>query len=69
VRGLQEGGRAVYAVGRQVIYTAIGLFAGSEALESWRRHELAMARNLGLVAALSGVMLLLSSLFSRPRPR
>jgi ubiquinone biosynthesis protein len=69
VRGLQEGGRAVYAVGRQVIYTAIGLFAGSEALESWRRHELAMARDLGLVAALAGVMLLLSSLFSRPRSR
>ena len=47
VRGLQEGGRAVYAVGRQIIYTAIGLFAGFEALESWRRHELAMARDLG----------------------
>ena len=28
VRGLQEGGRAIYAVGRQLIYTAIGLFAG-----------------------------------------
>ena len=69
VRGLQEGGRAVYAVGRQVIYTAIALFAGSEALESWRRHELAMARDLGVVAALAGVMLLLSSLFSRPRSR
>src|SRR5579859_1577438 len=67
VRGLQEGGRAVYAVGRQVIYTAIGLFAGSEALESWRRHEVVMARNLGLVAALAAVLLLLSSLFSRPR--
>jgi ubiquinone biosynthesis protein len=69
VRGLQEGGRAVYAVGRQVIYTAIGLFAGSEALESWRRHELAMAHSLAVVAAVSGAMLLLSSLFSRPRSR
>ncbi len=69
VRGLQEGGRAVYAVGRQVIYTAIGLFAGGEALESWRRHELGMARNLGAVALGAGVLLLLSSLFSRPRSR
>lgn len=69
VRGLQEGGRAVYAVGRQVIYTAIGLFAGSEALESWRRHELAMARGLGVVAAAAAFLLLLSSLFSRPRSR
>ena len=66
VRGLQEGGRAVYAVGRQVIYTAIGLFAGGEALESWRRHELGMARDLAIVAAAAGALLLLSSVFSRP---
>jgi ubiquinone biosynthesis protein len=69
VRGLQEGGRAIYAVGRQVIYTAIGLFAGSEAIESWRRHELGMARALGATAAAAAVLLLLSSLFSRPRSR
>jgi ubiquinone biosynthesis protein len=69
VRGLQEGGRAVYAVGRQVIYTAIGLFAGSEAIESWRRHEFAMARGLGAAAAGAAFLLLLSSLFSRPRSR
>ena len=69
VRGLQEGGRAIYAVGRQVIYTAIGLFAAFEALESWRRSELGLARGLGGVAAAAGVLLLLSSLFSRPRSR
>jgi ubiquinone biosynthesis protein len=69
VRGLQEGGRAVYAVGRQVIYTAIGLFAGGEALESWRRHEFGVARSLAGVAIGAGVLLLLSSLFSRPRSR
>ena len=46
VRGVQEGGRAVYAVGRQMIYTAIGLFAAYQALESWRRQEVAMARGL-----------------------
>ena len=28
VRGLQEGGRAVYTAGRQLIYTAIGLVRG-----------------------------------------
>ncbi len=67
VRGVQEGGRALYAVGRQIIYTAIGLFAGSEALESWRRHEFAMARGLTVAAACAGAMLVLSSLFSRPR--
>ncbi len=69
VRGLQEGGRAVYTAGRQLIYTAIGLFTGAEALESWRRHELGMARNLGAVAGAAALLLLLSSLFSRPRSR
>jgi ubiquinone biosynthesis protein len=69
VRGLQEGGRAVYAVGRQMIYTAIGLFAGTEALSSWRQHEFGMARGLGAVAAGAAMLLLLSSLFSRPRSR
>jgi ubiquinone biosynthesis protein len=67
VRGVQEGGRAIYAVGRQIIYTAIALFAGSEALESWRRHELALARGLAIAAACATAMLVLSSLFSRPR--
>jgi predicted unusual protein kinase regulating ubiquinone biosynthesis (AarF/ABC1/UbiB family) len=69
IRGLQEGGRAVYAVGRQIIYTAIALFAGSQALESWRRGELGMARNLGIAAAAAAALLLLSSLFARPRSR
>jgi ubiquinone biosynthesis protein len=69
VRGLQEGGRAVYAVGRQIIYTSIGLFAGSEALESWRHHELEAARWLAIVAAIAVVLLLLSSFLSRPRSR
>ena len=67
VRGVQEGARAIYAVGRQIIYTAIGLFAGSEAIESWRRHELALARGLAIAAACATALLVLSSLFSRPR--
>jgi len=69
VRGVQEGARAVYAAGRQIIYTAIGLFAGVEALESWRRHEAGMARGLGIAAAAMALLLLLSSIFSRPRRR
>jgi ubiquinone biosynthesis protein len=66
VRGLQEGARTVYASGRQLIYTAVGLFAGMEALESWRRHEAAMTRSFVGVAIAAGVMFVLSSFFSRP---
>ncbi len=67
VRGLQDGARAVYAIGRQMIYTAVSLFAGFEALESWRRDELAMARGCAVIAACAAALLLLSSLLSRPR--
>jgi ubiquinone biosynthesis protein len=69
VRGVQEGARAVYAAGRQVIYTAIGLFAGVEAIESWRRHEVLLTRWLGAAAAAMAVLLLVSSVLSRPRSR
>ncbi len=69
VKGVQEGARAIYAAGRQVIYTAIGLVAGLEALESWRRHEITMTRWLGGVAIAMALLLLLSSIFSRPRRR
>jgi len=67
VRGIDEGARALYAAGRQLIYTAIGLFAGYEATESWRRHEGATARVFGAIAIASAVMLLGSSILSRPR--
>jgi ubiquinone biosynthesis protein len=66
VRGMKEGARAVYAAGRQIIYTAIGVFAGVEALESWRRGETTAAHWLGGLATGAGVLLVLSSLFSRP---
>jgi predicted unusual protein kinase regulating ubiquinone biosynthesis (AarF/ABC1/UbiB family) len=69
VRGVQEGARTIYTTGRQLIYTAVGLFAGVEALESWRRNEFAMARGLGIAAAVCGVFLLLSSVFARPPRR
>lgn len=69
VRGLQEGARTIYVTGHQLIYTAIGLFAAVEALESWRRHDAALARWLGAVAIAAAVLLALSSVFSRPSGR
>jgi len=69
VRGVQEGAQVVYAAGRQVIYTAIGLAAGYEALESWRRHEWEVGRVSGAVAIGAAALLLLSSVFARPRRR
>ena len=67
VRGLQESTRVVYTAGRQVIYTAVGIFAAFEAIESWRRHELALAHDLTIVACVAGALLALSSVLSRPR--
>jgi ubiquinone biosynthesis protein len=67
VRGVQDGGRALYAVGRQMIYTVIALFTGSQALESWRRHEVSMAHGFAAVAVVAGVFFVGSSLLSRPR--
>ncbi len=69
VRGVQEGARTIYTAGRQIIYTAVGLFAGVEALESWRRQELALAHGLAIAAAVCGMLLAFSSLFSRPPKR
>ncbi|MDP9149656.1 MAG: AarF/UbiB family protein [Myxococcota bacterium] len=69
VRGIHEGSRAVYAAGRQIIYTAIGLAAGLQAIESWRRHETELARALGVAAGLAAFLLVFSSLFARPRRR
>jgi ubiquinone biosynthesis protein len=67
VRGIDEGARALYAAGRQLTYTAIGLFAGYEATESWRRHEEAMARGFAVAAIAAVVLLIGSSIISRPR--
>ncbi|MGD0675190.1 MAG: AarF/UbiB family protein [Polyangiaceae bacterium] len=69
VRGLHEGATLIYTAARQMIYTAIGLFAGVEALESWRLHDRSLARELGAAAFVAFVLLLASSLFSRTRPR
>jgi ubiquinone biosynthesis protein len=67
VRGLQEGARTLYAVGRQIIYTAVGIAAGLAALELHFRGEDALARWLLGGAGSMGFCLLLSSIFARPR--
>lgn len=69
VTGVSEGARTMYAAARQLVYTAIGLFAGVEALESWRRHEVAMAKGLGIAAAVAAAFLVVSSVASRPKRR
>jgi sulfite exporter TauE/SafE len=69
VRGVQESAAAVYAAGRQIIYTAIGLFTGYEALDAWRRHEEVMAKGFAIAAGAATLLLLLSSIVSRPRRR
>lgn len=70
VRGMQEGARTVYAIGRQLIYTAIGLGTGYAALHLHERGEDgASTRALLGVSAFCAVMLAISSIFGRPRAR
>jgi predicted unusual protein kinase regulating ubiquinone biosynthesis (AarF/ABC1/UbiB family) len=69
VQGVREGARVIYASGRQLIYTAVGLFAAYESVESWRHHELDLARGFGIAAVIAAALLLGSSLFSRPHDR
>ncbi|WP_394842665.1 AarF/UbiB family protein [Pendulispora brunnea] len=67
VRGVQEGARILYAVGRQVIYTAIAIACGVAALQLHFRGEDHIARVLVWIAGGAAVLLVLSSIFSRPR--
>ncbi|MGO8997083.1 MAG: ABC1 kinase family protein [Polyangiaceae bacterium] len=67
VRGVQEGARTIYAIGRQLIYTAIGIAAAIAALELHFRGEERFARWALGGAGGMGVLLLLSSIFARPR--
>jgi len=69
VRGLREGTTALYAAARQMIYTAIALFAGYEGLDCWRHREPSLARWLAGVSVVSTVLLVGSSILSRPRGR
>ncbi|OJY31552.1 MAG: hypothetical protein BGO98_16105 [Myxococcales bacterium 68-20] len=70
VKGVQEGARTVYAIGRQLIYTAIGIATGFAAL--WlhgRGEDGTPMRVLVGVTCFCGFMLVVSSIFSRPRSR
>ena len=66
VHGLADGARAIYAVGRQLAYTILTVATGYEALESWRRHEVAMAHGLLAASLVFGLLFVLSSLLARP---
>ena len=69
VRGLEEGARTVYAVGRELIYMALTVSAGFAGLMLDGRGQHPAAHVAYAVAAGALVLLLLSSVFSRPRPR
>jgi ubiquinone biosynthesis protein len=67
VRGVEAGTRAIYAVGRQLIYTTIGIAAVFAAMAYEGRGDAAHAKVAYGVAALAGLSFVLSSVFSRPR--
>jgi ubiquinone biosynthesis protein len=71
VKGIQEGARTVYTVGRQIIYTAIGIATGYAALSLHSRGEDGTPTKVLVgVACFCGFMLFVSSIFGRPkRPR
>jgi ubiquinone biosynthesis protein len=67
VKGVQEGARTVYATGRQLVWTLVGLACGWAALELHFHNEDALARWPLGVAIACGLMLLALSIFARPR--
>jgi ubiquinone biosynthesis protein len=71
VKGVQEGARTLYTVGRQLIYTAIGIATGYAALSLHAKGEDGTTTKVLLgVTCFCGFLLLVSSVFGRPsRPR
>lgn len=70
VRGVQEGARTIYAIGRQLIYTAIGIASGFAGLSLQARGEAGGPTTaLFAVAGFCAFMLVVSSIFSRPSAR
>jgi predicted cobalt transporter CbtA len=70
VKGVQEGARTLYTVGRQLIYTAIGIATGYAALALHSRGEDGTPTKVLLgVACFCAFMLLVSSIFGRPGKR
>jgi ubiquinone biosynthesis protein len=70
VRGVQEGARTIYTIGRQLIYTAVAVATGYAALHLHERGEDGTVTKVLLgVAGFCALMLVLSSVFSRPTRR
>jgi ubiquinone biosynthesis protein len=70
VRGVTEGARTIYVIGRQLIYTAIGIASGFAALQLHGRGEDGTPTKVLVgVAGFCGFMLVMSSFFSRPKSR
>lgn len=70
VRGLDQGGRAIYAVGRQLVYTAVGIAAGYAALTLHERGEDGAPFKILIGATcIATFMLVLSSVLDRPGRR
>lgn len=67
VRGVPEASRAIYAVGRQVIYTALAITLGLVGLRELEHSHAIAARCLFGGASVFLVMLLISSILDRPR--
>jgi ubiquinone biosynthesis protein len=70
VKGVQEGARTLYVVGRQIIYTAIGIATGYAALSLHSRgDDGTITKVLFGVTCFCGFLLVVSSLFGRPKKR
>lgn len=67
VRGVQEGAQTVYSAARQLIYTAIGIFASYEAVQLYLAGQTKLWKVFAGVAAGAIVLLVLSSLFGKPK--
>lgn len=70
VKGVQEGARTIYTIGRQLIYTAIGIAAGFAALSLHSHGDDGTPTKVLLgVTCFCGFMLVVSSIFGRPKTR
>ncbi len=67
VRGVEEGTRIVYVVGRQVIYTAIFIATGWLGIDLFVQGRLVPSKILFGVSGFALLFLVGSSIFSRPR--
>lgn len=70
VRGMSEAAQTVYTIGRQLIYTAVAIAAGVAALTLHGRGESGpLVRGLAWTSGVAGAMLVVSSIFGRPKRR